>query len=136
MIPLSGFSIYQEIRQANCWVQQFLPNADGPPQGPQREPNGKTRKYSLQTGLETILRSPLGKSLENWEMNRKIHKFTSQFANTAETRFSPERCQGHFDGYGKRTMESFQTRLKMVQVEPVPAVSGENLERVGTSLDK
>lgn len=109
MIPLSGFELYQRFRAANAWVKDFLPNADGPP--PVQLPPFNTHPL-FQTLTEAIFRSPLGTPLEHWEMNRKIRKFTAQAPTHAEIRFSPDRCQGHFDGYGKRTMDAFQGRMR------------------------
>jgi len=109
MIPLSGMDIYQRIRQANPWVNELLPNASGPP--PRQISISHPRPKPAKQAMETLLRSRLGAGLERWEMNRKIRKFTTHFPTTAETRFSPDHCQGHFDGYGKKTMESFQARM-------------------------
>lgn len=115
MIPLSGMDIYHRIRQANAWVCDLLPNAGGPP--PRIIPTPPTRSAPLKKVAETVLRTPLGGKIESWEMNRKIQKFTSQFPTTTETRFSADRCQGHFDGYGKKTMEAFQSRVEAVSME-------------------
>ncbi|MCB9135470.1 MAG: hypothetical protein H6636_08590 [Anaerolineales bacterium] len=109
MIPLSGRKLYDQLRAANPWVADFLPNADGPP--PANLPAFPKRTFP-QILTEAVFRSPLGTPVERWEMNRKIRKFTSQAPSHAEIRFSPDRCQGHFDGYGKRTMEAFQGRLE------------------------
>ncbi|GAB4580080.1 MAG: hypothetical protein Fur0022_28190 [Anaerolineales bacterium] len=116
MIPLSGLEVYQRLREANRWVEEFLPNAGGPP--PVRVSPPPARP-AAQTLLETVFRSPVGTAFERWEMHRKIRKFTSQAASSStETRFSPDRCQGHFDGYGKKTMDAFQTRLEKI-LEPI-----------------
>jgi len=124
MIPLSGMDIYQRIRQANHWVYELLPNADGPPScqisAARRQPN------PVKNVIETLFHSPLGAGLERWEMNRKIQKFTTNFPSTAETRFSPDRCQGHFDGYGKKTMEAFQARLDELEFPRVQINSNEH----------
>lgn len=119
MIPLYGLKIYHRIRQANGWVQEYLPNASGPPAV---EIPTSSLRTPLKPLLEIVFNSPLGTALEQWEMNRKIRKFTAQARTVselvgetlAETRFSPERCQGHFDGYGKRTMAAFQARVEAV----------------------
>lgn len=108
MIPLSGIEQYNRLRAENPWVSDFLPNADGPP--PVQLSDCASRPLS-QFLTEAVFRSPLGAPLERWEMNRKIRKFTAQAPAHAEIRFTPDRCQGHFDGYGKRTMDSFQERM-------------------------
>ncbi len=108
MIPLYGLDTYQRIRQANSWVCDYLPNAGGPP--PIENP-ASSAPSSLKPLLETLFANPLGTAIERWEMDRKIRKFTAQAPAHAEIRFSPERCQGHFDGYGKRTMAAFEARV-------------------------
>lgn len=116
MIPLYGLEIYHRIRQANAWVQDFLPNAGGPPPFEIIPPSSPSPLKSL---LETLLSTPPGTALERWEMNRKIRKFTTQAPAHAEIRFSAERCQGHFDGYGKRTMAAFEARVGREREEVV-----------------
>ncbi|NUM46408.1 MAG: hypothetical protein HUU38_17025 [Anaerolineales bacterium] len=116
MIPVAGLEMYQRLRQANRWVLDYLPNADGPP--PVKIPPTPANPPSKRA-LETILATAPGTALERWEMNRKIRKFTAQAPPSNEIRFSAERCQGHFDGYGKRTLEAFEARVggRRAQVE-------------------
>lgn len=115
MIPISGLSVYNEMRAANTWSAQFLPNAANAP----RHITGADRPPSvLKNAAEAILNwLPLG-WLEHWEMTRKIVKFSHQDMN-AETRFSAGFCKGHFDGHKQQTMKAFQTRLDTLGLDPV-----------------
>lgn len=117
MVPLSGMEVYRRIRVQNAWVNEFLPNAHGTP--PRLVPILNGERHPAQALIEAVFRTSPGTALEKWEMNRKIRKFSRQHPTTAETRFSPDRCQGHFDGYGKRTMEAFQARLANVSQTPI-----------------
>lgn len=108
MVPLFGLSIYQQMRQINRWTEGFLPNADGPPpfvprpQRPDRLPG--------RAG-EALLRSAVGRRLEQWEMTRKVAKFRRQYPDWQESDFSPDRCKGHFDRHQQRTLDSYYGRL-------------------------
>ena len=71
MIPLFGQETYQKLREQNCWVAYFMPNATGVPPSTLNEVEPT---HWLQTLLEWPLRTPLGNWLENWEQARKITK--------------------------------------------------------------
>ncbi len=111
MVPLSGLSVYHHMRQVNAWADALLPNAHGPPRPdvPATRPRAPLRPLA-----ETLLRTPPGDWLERWEMSRKITKFTRLHPHTNETHFSPDRCQGHFDGYRAKTLAAFDERVKLV----------------------
>jgi hypothetical protein len=108
MIPLFGLRIYQRMRQLNNWTQAFLPNADGPPAG--RDVTIEAPSFPGRTG-EVLLRSPVGKRLERWEMERKINKFRRYHQNWQESDFSPDRCKGHFDNHQQQTLNSYYGRF-------------------------
>ncbi|KAA3647805.1 MAG: hypothetical protein DWQ07_02140 [Chloroflexi bacterium] len=112
MVPLSGMSVYGEIRKKNNWVNDWLPNAEGIPR-----PEIRLIRVikSLQALLELPLRNSLGKKLEAWEMERKISKFHSQNPNAIETSFSANYCKGHFDGHGTSTQEAYASRLESLK---------------------
>jgi hypothetical protein len=71
------------------------------------------------------LRSALGERLERWEMDRKVRKLNGHMNGAAspvpqperngEVAFSPDRCKGHFDQHGWRTLAAFSERLRAVE---------------------
>lgn len=106
MVPLTGFAVYQQLRQLNGWVHNFLPNAEGP---------GKTtltntaRGRALRSPLEQLLRTRPGNWLEQWEMQRKIHRFSQDSRVNSETSFTPDWCKGHFDAHSQRILNKYAT---------------------------
>lgn len=108
MVPLFGHDIYESLRQQNCWVSQFLPNAAGLPlvQIPEPEP-----ARWPQTVAELPLRTPLGGWLEQWEQRRKIAKLKSQQNGLGESCFTAVICKGHFQAHQQRTLTAYEQRL-------------------------
>lgn len=107
MIPLSGTAVYQQLRQTNEWTHTYLPNAVG---APPREMIVADGRYLRRHLLELPLRTPLGSWLEQWEMKRKIQKFsTHQQANT-ETNFTADCCKGHFDAHKTWALSNYHKR--------------------------
>lgn len=110
MTPLSGLDVYAHIRQINSWTHSFLPNAIGLP----RElGHGRTPHHRLQQLAELPLRTPLGRWLDQWEMQRKIRKFHQPHTpdNETEAAFTPDWCKGHFTTHKQYTLTAYQTRL-------------------------
>lgn len=114
MIPISGFDVYEKLRQLNTWTADFLPNAH-------HSPRQTTVPFShlrhIRKPIEVILRSPLGTHLEKWEMTRKIHKFSDQTTSrqAIETSFSADWCKGHFDGHAHWILQNYAERLNHLQ---------------------
>ena len=112
MVPISGVEVYQKIRQLNKWTEKFLPNArsDRRPIPPAAFAGWQRVTCDL---LQRALRGPAGAWLEQWEMKRKIAKFTRQTINkqAIETAFSPDWCKGHFDGHGHRILHAYEERV-------------------------
>lgn len=73
LMPLFGRESYDELRRANVWTQDFLPNARGAP----NEEHWFSRPPlpGLKAWAEWGSRSVLGRALENFEARRKIHRF-------------------------------------------------------------
>lgn len=114
LIPLHGLEAYQHLRQRNPWVATFLPNASGPPPGP--DPAGSAPVRPGQPLFEPLLRLPPVSWLETWERERKIRKFSRQFSpSPAEITFSPDTCKGHFDGHGQRILAAYAERLQRLE---------------------
>jgi hypothetical protein len=109
MIPLWGMDVYQQMREANAWTSQFLPNAAGPPSGlaaSARQPD------LLRRLIELPLLTPAGRWLDRWEMKRKIQKFQRQHDHLSEADFSTDWCKGHFDAHRRRTLTAYAARIQ------------------------
>ena len=112
MVPISGLEMYNEMRALNDWANAYLPNASHAPHLRHLyEPPFKP----LQAVGEYILSLPFGRRLEKWEMNRKIARLSGQAAGDAEIQFSADRCKGHFERHGARTLEAFASKVKAIQ---------------------
>lgn len=108
MILISGEETYARLRDENRWADKFLPNASGPPQAPLRS---NSRRKPLQILLEPLLKSPIGRRMEAWEMQRKIAKLSELDNFGDEVGLSADQCKGHFDGHRARTMEAYAKKL-------------------------
>ena len=112
MVPLFGFPVYGQMRTANPWAMQYLPNAGCPLH---REPEYLPGRVSraLKTAGEKLLSRRLGDWLEAWEMERKIRKFTSmngmQGKNVILDR---DHVKGHFDDHSVRISSLYQRRIE------------------------
>jgi len=73
LVPLYGRAGYAELREANGWSETFLPNAKGAP----TEARYFDRPLfpALKSCAEWGSRSQLGRLLERFESERKIHRF-------------------------------------------------------------
>lgn len=113
MVPISGWQIYQQMRELNTWTDTYLPNAQDAP----------TEIYLTETKLkllqwlgEFLLRNPLGKRLEAWEMKRKITKLSQQIDdNSIEIHFSADSCKGHFEQHGRSTLKRFSEIVSQIK---------------------
>jgi len=72
MIPLFGHDIYAELRRANRWTEDYLPNAIG---APDEERSVAPPLPALKSVMEWGSNSVIGRMLENFEAKRKIHRF-------------------------------------------------------------
>jgi hypothetical protein len=108
MIPITGFDVYSRLMDANQWLRSFLPNAVMA-SGVSTVPQG--RVPALQRLFEFPLRGKIGDRFEQWEMNRKIARFSRQQGFGEETVFNAEICQGNFDHHGGWTRQALEKRL-------------------------
>jgi hypothetical protein len=117
MVPIAGQSVYDQILQCNSWAAEFMPNAVGllPPEPPRQPAFRPVRRLA-----EAALRTAVGERLEQWEMNRKIDKFSRQEGNRAEIAFCPDWCKGHFDGHEQRVLTAFGQRLRHLDRQTMP----------------
>ena len=121
MVPLSGADVYAQLRQANRWTEQFLPNAQGYPTPMPTSPLPGDDRAARRLA-ERLLRTPAGEHLERWEMTRKITKFTRQSGDrgAAEAAFCADWCKGHFDDHGARAMAAFSQRVETLEQRREP----------------
>lgn len=107
MVPLAGKSAYHEMRLVNRWVEDFLPNSNG---AAMRYPVAATSGHPIKMLLEALLNTRPGSWLEQWEMSRKIRKFSQQ--GGTESIFNADCCKGHFNQHGQRILNMYQDRLE------------------------
>jgi hypothetical protein len=113
MIPITGKDTYRTLMKENEWVNGLLPNAIMESGG--SLPN--KQDSILQKSLEFLLSGKLGDRFENWEMDRKIARFSKQDGFGEETVFNAELCQGNFDHHRKWTQEKLEQRLSHFKTE-------------------
>lgn len=116
MIPITGSGVYQRLMIANEWAKELLPNAFLKSTRLLAE-NPQKRTSAIQSLFEFSLRSKLGDIFEQWEMNRKIAKFSKQEGFGEETVFTAEVCQGNFHHHRKWTKEVFENKLATIGIE-------------------
>jgi len=124
MVPLVGMDVYTHMRRLNAWSFAFLPNAEGPPR---RAPLFAPPRWTRWG--EAVLRSPVGRWLEQWERTRKIRQFSRQGSGIPEVHFSEHHCKGHFSQHGHRAMHTFWQRW--ADVAQALGVQVEQVERTG-----
>jgi hypothetical protein len=112
------------LLQANEWAWDFLPNAFLESNGLLLEDLQK-QDSAFQSFLELPLRGGLGDRFEQWEMNRKIARFSKQEGFGEETIFTADVCQGNFHHHRKWTREVFEEKLNVVarRAKPDEAIS-------------
>jgi hypothetical protein len=113
MIPITGLGVYQKLLKANEWVWDFLPNALLESNSLLLEDLQK-QASAFQSFLELPLRGRLGDRFEQWEMNRKITRFSKQEGFGTETVFNADVCQGNFHHHRKWTRDVFEEKLKVI----------------------
>ena len=108
MVPIAGLETYRHMRQVNGWVTRFLPNAGILPLRASIDPSFQR---PIRTLAETVLRTPLGAGLEQWEMRRKVRKLSHRAEDQAGLAFSADQCKGHLNNNAQKILESFEARL-------------------------
>jgi hypothetical protein len=117
MVPLSGLKVYQRMRELNAWMFAYLPNAAGAPLSVSLAARPERAISPIRNWVEKMLNCPQGQWIEEWEMHRKVRKLRAQETLGAETDFCPERCKGHFGGYGRKTQQAYLARLQVLGLE-------------------
>lgn len=118
MMPIHGMEVYLRMRRMNQWVTQYLPNAEGAPGAMpiQRQRLMDATAHGVRRAAEIVLRTAPGGWLENWEMKRKVRRFSREAGD--ESMFSEQWCKGHFDHHGRRALETFSRRWEELAQEP------------------
>ncbi len=114
MAPVAGWRVYERLLEMNAWTREYLPNA-----GP-RTTGGILAPWGLQAArrpVEAMLRLPLANRLEEWEMQRKVKRFTGLAMRHPEACFRADLCKGHIDDHGFYIQAAFNDR--MVALEEV-----------------
>ena len=123
MIPITGMDVYNRLMRANEWAEDFLPNAHLSLRGERSSAwqypllNGRLLRLSLRSLLamtESCLRSNPGNRFEQWEMTRKIKRFSKLPGFGEETIFTADLCQGNFHHHRKWTREVFEEKLRVI----------------------
>lgn len=133
MVPIAGLDTYRHLRRQNGWASAFLPNAKGPPLDPDPGGNGARPpdRSRLSRVAEGILGTPPGGWLEEWEMTRKVHRFTREAATgdahgaldadpdgvQGEAEFSADWCKGHLGTHRREVMARYRVRLEALGLE-------------------
>jgi len=113
MVPLSGFSVYQQMQAANRWVGGFLPNHPFARSTPPLPPE---RPTYLQRAGEFLLPPPVATPLENWEQRRKQGKFQQAAAHASAAQLDADRVKGHFNDHGAWVLAEYEARIEALLV--------------------
>jgi len=117
MIPLYDTEVYTAMRAANCWVSEYLPNANAPyyPQ-PAR---GRSKVWdALKRLAETLLSGAVGNTLERWEFERKARRFAQDLRlPSSAAQIDAEHVKGHFNDHGHPILEKYRERLRRYQLD-------------------
>jgi hypothetical protein len=111
MVLISGAGVFNDLRVANNWIEDYLPNSNTSHVDAPYEKPSLFRKI-----IENFLSGKLGDKLESWEMDRKIRKFSRQQGFGIETNFNADVCQGNFDHHGMWTMQRYEERLRKLDL--------------------
>lgn len=115
MVPLFGLTVYEEFRNQNQWVLDYLPNSAGMPgiAGVVSENQMPARRVA-----ERLLQSPVGTAIERWECRRKLRKYNeTEFLMGRATEFRAE-VTGHRRDVRDIIENAFTDRL-IAQTDPM-----------------
>ncbi|MDX2163062.1 MAG: hypothetical protein SF162_17230 [bacterium] len=118
MVPIIGQDRYVQMRAANAWVVEAMPNAGAAfyieaCQGPSR-----AARFG-QTLIERALGGALGDALERWEHRRKIKRLIPKLTTTVphDARLDHEHVKGHFQDHGHPVMQQYYARLRRYNLD-------------------
>ena len=112
MIPLHGIEAYETVRAANDWTADWLPNAEGPPPAAiELSPFSQGLK---QTG-EWLLNSRAGRALEDFEADRKIHRFNETDRLKGAWTRSTRESHSMWDGMRLKIEQAWTERMNEIE---------------------
>ncbi len=115
MIPICGLNVYRRFRNANSWVESFLPNASSMPD---RSPQMRIDAASwIQEVVEFFLAGKFGAWLDDLLMQIQLRKISRKFGQNADANFTVDVCQGNFHDHRKWAGEYFRARLVSLGLE-------------------
>ena len=112
MIPLHGIETYETVRRANGWTADWLPNAEGPPPAALDLP--PLSQGLKQTG-EWLLASWAGRALEDFEANRKIHRFNETDRLKGAWTRSTRESHSMWDGMRLKIEQAWTERMNEIE---------------------
>ena len=123
MRPISGFDTYREMREANRWVQTFLPNT--PPNQPAEHdrwpPHAGAGRLLVRAArlLEPVLRSRIGATLDRLEMRYRVYKWTGRGPRRPEdeTAYDVDCYKAHNSGHMTKVIAAFTERLQRLEAQ-------------------
>ena len=116
MIPIAGPDMYLRLREANLWVETFLPNASSTPG---HSPNQAVETGSLVQHLfEFLFPSRLATWLDGFLMDLQLRKIALKYGRGSETNFNRDVCQGNFHNHRTWADEHFHARLTALGLSP------------------
>lgn len=127
MVPIYGHELYWEMRQANPWAVDSLPNAEKPLY--KAHHTLKSVWSITKNTMEWLLGGKFGGILEKWERNRKLKRFEKALETpNAAAQLDASQVKGHFNDYGHPVLRHYTERLEQYDLSPVQnkqAVSGD-----------
>jgi hypothetical protein len=123
MTPLYGHELYRQMRDANGWVREHLPNSDGPYYPISERPVGNIW-LALKQGLERLLGGRLGDVLERWEYRRKLRRFAQEMHPPwSSAQLDERQVKGHFNDHGHPVLQKYYAMLSRHDLEEAPVSS-------------
>jgi len=120
MIPFFGEDYYWQMRAANAWVNEQLPNADIPYYTEPKEQIGHGWAM-LKRGIEALLGGRLGDTLEGWEYRRKLRRFAQDMRTPhSSAELDEQQVKGHFNDHGHPVLQKYSVMLTRCGLEEAP----------------
>ncbi|HEX2620958.1 MAG TPA: hypothetical protein VHL11_12445 [Phototrophicaceae bacterium] len=116
MMPLYGMAIYHDMRQANEWSDEYLPNATYSLYAGSELQSGAFWG-TIKRGLELLLSGGIGDRLEQWEYKRKLNRFAPKMKTPhSSAQLDPAQVKGHFNDHGHPVLQRYYERLLQYQL--------------------
>src|SRR5262249_19093967 len=107
-----GHKLYAEFREANGWVSQALPNANGTFYVEAEHAPSGLGLIGKRT-FEFLLGGNLGDWLEQWEYRRKLRRFAPDMQKPhSSAKLDDSHVKGHFNDHGHPVLREYEERLE------------------------